>query len=88
MSGLDITEVRVKLGEVWGLDRPITKREMARALMLSDKYGDEHVAKMENGKTTVSGPIEVALRMMLDGAKPPTMSDVIKPGYPRGDVRV
>jgi hypothetical protein len=85
---LDIGDVRVRLGAVWGLDRPVTKRELARALALSDKYGDEHVAKMENHKTAVSGPIDVALRMMLAGAKPPTMADVIKPGYPRGEVRV
>lgn len=88
MSGLDISESRVRLGQVWGLGRPITKRELARALMLSDKYGDEHVAKMENGKSAVSGPIEVAVRMMLAGAKPPTMADVIRPGYPRGEVHV
>jgi hypothetical protein len=85
---LDIADVRVRLGVVWGLDRPVTKRELARALHLSDKYGDEHVAKMENHKTAISGPIEVALRMMLAGARPPTMGDVIKPGYPRGDVRI
>jgi hypothetical protein len=30
----------------------------------------------------------VALRMMLKGAKPHTMDDVIVPGYPRGEVRV
>ncbi len=88
MPPIDIAAARVKLGDVWGLDRPVTKREMARALGLSDKYGDEHVAKMEKGKTAVSGPIEVALRMMLAGAKPHTMADVIRPGYPRGEVRV
>jgi hypothetical protein len=84
---LDIADVRVRLGGVWGLDRDVTKRELARALHLSPKYGDEHVAKMENHKTAISGPIDVALRMMLAGAKPPTMADVIKPGYPRGVVR-
>jgi hypothetical protein len=84
---LDIADVRVRLGGVWGLDRALTKRELARALALSEKHGDEHVAKMEAGKTAISGPIDVALRMMLGGAKPPTMADVIRPGYPRGEVR-
>lgn len=86
MSDFNVTEAREKLGKVWGLGRPVTKRELGRALGLSEKYGDEHVAKMENGKSAVSGPIEVAIRMMLKGAKPHTMEDVIKPGYPRGEV--
>lgn len=87
MTGIDVTEARARLGKVWGLDRAVTKRELGRALALSEKYGDEHVAKMENGKSAISGPIEVAIRMMLAGAKPHTMQGVIKPGYPRGDVR-
>jgi hypothetical protein len=70
-----------------GLGRPLTKQELGRALALSPKYGGEHIAKIEAGKTTVSGPVEVAIRMMLKGAKPHTMEDVIKPGYPRGEVR-
>jgi hypothetical protein len=87
MSDLDIVQVRKDLGEKWGLGRPITKQELGRALALSPKYGGEHIAKIEAGKTTVSGPVEVAIRMMLKGAKPHTMADVIKPGYPRGGVR-
>jgi hypothetical protein len=85
---LDLSVARVRLGTIWGLDRPITKRELARALGLSPRYGDEHIAKVENGKTNLSGPIEVAVRMMLAGAKPHTMADVIRPGYPRGEVRI
>lgn len=85
---LDIAAVRVRLGEIWGLNRPITKQELGRALSLSPKYGGEHIAKWENHKSPVSGTAEVAIRMMLKGAKPHTMDDVIVPGYPRGEVRV
>lgn len=87
MPELDIAQVRKDLGEKWGLHRPLTKQELGRALALSPKYGGEHIAKIEAGKTTVSGPVEVAIRMMLKGAKPHTMEGVIKPGYPRGEVR-
>jgi hypothetical protein len=68
-------------------NRPITKQELGRALALSAKYGGEHVAKWESGKSPVSSTAEVALRMMLNGAKPHTMDDIILPGYPRGEVR-
>lgn len=85
---LSIADVRVRLGDIWGLNRPLTKQELGRALALSPKYGGEHVAKWESGKSPVSSTAEVALRMMLSGAKPHTMEDVILPGYPRGEVRV
>jgi hypothetical protein len=85
---LDIADVRVRLGQLWGLNRPLTKQELGRALCLSPKYGGEHIAKWENDKAPVSGTAEVAIRMMLKGAKPHTMDDVIVPGYPRGEVRV
>jgi hypothetical protein len=88
LEPLNIAEVRVQLGERWGLGRAITKQELGRALCLSSKYGGEHVAKWESGKSPVSGTAEVAIRMMLRGAKPHTMDDVIVPGYPRGEVRV
>jgi hypothetical protein len=84
MPDLDIAQVRVELGQKWGLGRSLTKQELGRALALSPRFGGQHIAKIEAGKTTVSGPVEVAIRMMLKGAKPHTMDDVIKPGYPRG----
>jgi DNA-binding transcriptional regulator YiaG len=85
---LNIAVARVRLGEIWGLGRPLTKQELGRALNLSPQYGGEHVAKWESGRAPVSGTAEVALRMMLNGARPHTMDDVILPGYPRGEVRV
>lgn len=85
---LDIAAVRVRLGEIWGLSRPLTKQELGRALALSPKYGGEHIAKLEKGMANLPGTMEVALRMMLNGARPHTMEGVILPGYPRGEVRV
>ena len=86
---LDITQVRDRLGRMWGLNRPLTRAELGRALDLSPKYGGSHISKLEKTdpekRATLSGPIEVALRMMLAGAVPHTMAGVVKPGYPRGE---
>jgi hypothetical protein len=79
-----ITTAREKLGDLWGLGRPLTRAELARALKLSPRYGGSHISKLEDGKSALSGPIEVAVEMMLAGAVPPTMKDIVKPGYPRG----
>jgi hypothetical protein len=46
---LNIADVRVRLGEIWGLNRPLTKQELGRALALSP-YGGEHVAKWERAR--------------------------------------
>lgn len=81
---LDFAKVRETLGEMWGLGRPLTKQELARALKLAS--GDQ-IGKLEKGKSDPSGPLEVATRMMLAGAVPHTMATVVKPGYPRGFVR-
>jgi hypothetical protein len=89
-SPLDVADARRKLGSLWGLDRALTRAELARALDLSPKYGGSHISKLEHAdpdkRATLSGPIEVAIRMMLAGARPHTMDGVIKPGYPRGGV--
>lgn len=87
---MPLSEVRERLGELWGLKRPITRAELARALRLSPKYGDQYIQKLERGDTKVSrltGSAEVAILMMLAGATPPGMESVVVPGYPRGAVR-
>lgn len=83
LKPLNIGKARVQLGEIWGLNRPLTKLELARALGLSPVYGGDHVAKWEKGVSPVSGTAEVALRMMLDGARPHTMEEAVIPDYSR-----
>lgn len=91
LLGMPVAEARDKLGHAWGLERPLTRAEIARALGLSPKWGGSFISKLElppeRNPPGLAGPTAVALRMMLDGARPPTMDDVIKPGYPRGPVR-
>lgn len=87
-SAVYVTEARETLGRMWGLDRPLTRAELARALDLSAKFGGSHVSKLEivdpAKRATLSGPIKVAMQLMLDGGVPYTMAGVVKPGYPRG----
>lgn len=78
-----VENARRELGRLWGLERDLTRAELARALKLSDKHGGSHISKLEDGKTALSGPIEVAIAMMLGGAVPPTADHIVKPGYPR-----
>lgn len=80
MTGEEITAARYKLGAKWGLDRPLTALEMARALGLSPTNGDDHVTNMEGGRSKVSGPIAILVRLYLDGAEPPPECEVIIDG--------
>lgn len=83
---IDIKLAREEIGRVWGLDRAVTKAELARALQLSPENGGDYVGKLERG-SPVSGPVKVAIKALMAGFKPDNMEDVIKPGYPRGAVR-
>lgn len=84
---MDIAEARENIGKLWGLNRAITKAELARALKLSPEHGGDYIGRIEKGAANLAGPAEVAIEMMLDGAVPRHMAHVIKPGYPRGAVR-
>ena len=84
---VDLVEVRRQLGEAWGLGRPISRVELARALKLSAKNGGQYVGRLEKTDKPLYGPIEVAIGAFMSGYKPDNMEDLITPGYPRGPVR-
>jgi hypothetical protein len=71
MTGREIRSARAKLGKLWGLDRPLHASELARALRLKGRDPGATVLSWESG-TPVSGPVSVAIEMMLAGAAPPT----------------
>jgi hypothetical protein len=71
MTGAEIREARAKLGTMWGLGRPLGAAELGRLLRLAGEAG-HFVLEMERGKRPVSGPVSVAIEMMLAGCKPPT----------------
>lgn len=70
MTGQELRDARRTLGEMWGLNRPLTMLEMAQALRLSGSNPAAAIRDYESGKKSVSGPISAAVELMLDGAKP------------------
>lgn len=71
MTGEDLRDARGKLGALWGLGRPLTMSELGHALRLAGADPGASVRDYERGKTKVSGPMSVAVEMMLAGAVPP-----------------
>lgn len=69
-AGADIRAARAKLGQLWGLGRPLRAAELGRALRLKGRDPGATVLAWEAG-TPISGPVSVAIEMMLAGAKPP-----------------
>ena len=66
-----VREARSRLGDLWGLGRPLRASELARALRLKGRDPGQTVLRWESGKAPVSGPASVAIEMMLAGATPP-----------------
>jgi hypothetical protein len=83
MEFLSTIDVRRRLGEIWGLERELTRAELARALAMSEKYGGRTISRLERDGEKLEGIYQVAMHLMLDGGVPRTMENVIKPGYPR-----
>lgn len=71
MTPDELTAARRTLGELWGYGRPLHASELGRALRLGGRDPGESIRDYERGKTTISGPISVAIEMMLKGALPP-----------------
>lgn len=71
MTGDELRDARRSLGDLWGLGRPLHASELGRALRLGGRDPGESVRDYERGKTKVSGPMSVAVEMMLAGSLPP-----------------
>jgi len=72
MTGAEIYAARRTLGEMWGVGRPLSYLEVARALRLrtDGRQPGDAVRKWERGEGP-TGPASVAIEMMLAGAMPP-----------------
>lgn len=70
MTGSEIRDARHALGHMWGLARPLHAAELARALRLGGRDPGRSVLDWERGKTSVSGPVSVAVEAMLAGFRP------------------
>ena len=75
MTGDELYAARRTLGEMWGLGRPLHASELGRALRLGGRDPGESIRDYERGKTRITGPVSVAVEMMLAGAKPPITQD-------------
>ena len=71
MTGDELRDARGALGEAWGKGRPLHASEMGRALRLGGREPGESIRDYERGKTKISGPMSVAVELMLKGALPP-----------------
>jgi hypothetical protein len=71
MTPADLYAARRALGELWGKGRPLHASELGRALRLGGRDPGESIRDYERGKTRISGPMSVAVEMMLRGALPP-----------------
>lgn len=84
MEPREMWEARVFLGELWGLNRPITWGELGRALRLGGSDVAQSVRDYERGKTVISGPVSVALDLFTSGALPPDgLSEVLNHAKPQ-----
>lgn len=71
MTPAQLRDARDRLGDMWGLGRPLKCSELARALGLSGRDPGQSVIDYERGKTPISGPIDRLVRVYLNGALPP-----------------
>lgn len=81
MSGLDLaslaTEARHQLGQAYGLGRPLCKNELARLIGLQDGPGNM-IAKIESGRSKMSGPVYVVITLLLAGHRSPRHGEAFK----------
>ena len=71
MTPDQLRNARRVLGEMWGLGRPLKASELGRALRLAGRAPGRSVLDWEAGKSPISGPVSVAVQMMLNGCLPP-----------------
>lgn len=77
MTSAQVREARASLGHQFGLGRPLRAAELGRLLRLKGRDPGATVLAWEAG-APVSGPVSVALEMMLAGARPPTFEESIR----------
>lgn len=79
MTGEELRDARATLGEAWGLGRPLRMSELGRLLGLGGRDPGESIRDYERGATRISGPIALALELMLAGARPADLARRLDP---------
>lgn len=77
MTGDELKRARATLGQMWGLGRALHGSELGRALRLSGRDPGATVYDWER-RDKISGPVSVAVEMMLKGALPPDGVNAIR----------
>jgi hypothetical protein len=81
VTGADLVRTaRFDLGLQYELGRPLCMNELARLIGLKDGPGNM-IKKIEAGRANMSGPVEVTIRMLLEGHRSPRHDAAFKPGY-------
>jgi hypothetical protein len=78
MTGDDVRKARHTLGQAWGLGRPLHAAELGRVLGLGGRDPGRSVVDYERGATRVSGPMALALELLLAGARPADLEDRLR----------
>jgi len=71
MTPAQLYAARATLGQLWNKGRPLHASELGRALRLGGRDPGASIRDYERGKTPISGPLSVAVQMMLGGSLPP-----------------
>lgn len=77
MTPTAFRDARYVLGHQWGLDRPLSLSEFGRVLRFSGHRPGDTVRDYERGKSPVSGPMSLAIELMLAGARPDNLDDAL-----------
>jgi hypothetical protein len=77
LTGEQFRTARAQLGHMWGLGRPLTLTEFGRVLRLGGVRPDQSVRDYERGKTQVSGPMSLLIELLLAGARPANLSEIL-----------
>jgi hypothetical protein len=77
-----IRYARGRLGTIWGLDRPLHYSELAEVLRLAGRNPGDTVRSYERGHRQASGPVLLAIDMMIAGARPPGLELLLREWNP------
>lgn len=75
MTGDEMRDARGRLGQLWGLGGPLTMADMGRLLGLVGRDPGAGIRDYERGTTRISGPIALAIDLMLAGARPADLAE-------------
>lgn len=64
MTPDELRDARRAIGEALGLGRPLHASEMGRLLRLQGRDPGESVRDYERGKTSISGPVSLAVELL------------------------